>query len=90
LFREAVLTHVSLLQQIQSTLEKKSNHTMPVEFFRDLLDERFAQVEVEQQIETALSWGRYAELFTYAPDTDTLHIHGAGQPETVAETGARG
>src|SRR5580704_2345312 len=75
LFREAVLEHVSLLQQIRAALEKKSDHTMPVEFFRDLLDERFAQVEVDQQIETALNWGRYAELFTYDPEKDTLHLH---------------
>jgi NitT/TauT family transport system ATP-binding protein len=89
LFREAVLAHVSLLQQIQSTLQKKSNHTMPVEFFRDLLDERFAQVEVEQQIETALNWGRYAELFTYDAEDDTVHLHapdhhGEGSPESAS------
>ena len=42
LFREAVLAHVSLLQQIQSALENKSDHTMPLEFFRDMLDEHFA------------------------------------------------
>ena len=89
LFREAVLAHVSLLQQIRSTLEKKSNHTMPVEFFRDLLDERFAQVEVEQQIETALNWGRYAELFTYDAEDDTVHLHspehhGENSPESAS------
>src|SRR5580693_2057510 len=89
LFREAVLAHVSLLQQIQSTLQKKSNHTMPVEFFRDLLDERFAQVEVEQQIETALNWGRYAELFTYDAEDDTVHLHspdhhGENSPESAS------
>src|SRR5271170_7439048 len=88
-FREAVLVHVSLLQQIQSALEKKSNHTMPVEFFRDLLDERFAQVEVEQQIETALNWGRYAELFTYDAEDDTVHLHtpdhrGEASPESAS------
>ena len=88
-FREAVLAHVSLLQQIQSALEKKSNHTMPVEFFRDLLDERFAQVEVEQQIETALNWGRYAELFTYDAEDDTVHLHspehhGENSPESAS------
>jgi NitT/TauT family transport system ATP-binding protein len=75
LFRSAALEHASLLQQMYSTLEKKSNHTMPLEFFRDLLDERFAQVEVDRQIETALLWGRYAEIFTYDPDTDQLHLH---------------
>jgi NitT/TauT family transport system ATP-binding protein len=77
LFRQAALEHASLLQQMYSALEKKSNHTMPLEFFRDLLDERFAQVEVDHQIETALLWGRYAEIFTYNPDTDDLHLHQA-------------
>ena len=89
LFREAVLEHVSLLQQIHSSLHKKSDHSMPLEFFRDLLDERFAQQEVEKQIETALGWGRYAEIFTYDPETDILHLHGAGTPETVADAGTR-
>jgi NitT/TauT family transport system ATP-binding protein len=86
LFREAVLEHVTLLQQIHSALHKRSDHKMPLEFFRDLLDERFAQVEVEQQIETALGWGRYAEIFTYDPDSDTLYLHGAGQTENAAQT----
>lgn len=77
LFRNAALEHASLLQQMYFALEKKSNHTMPLEFFRDLLDERFAQVEVDRQIETALLWGRYAEIFTYDPDADELHLHSA-------------
>jgi NitT/TauT family transport system ATP-binding protein len=75
LFRKAVLENVALLQQMYTSLEKKSDHTMPVEFFRDLLDERFTQVEVEQQIETALNWGRYAELFTYDPEEDSVRLH---------------
>ena len=58
--------------------KRNPNHTMPLEFFRDLLDERFAQGEVEQQIETALNWGRYAEIFTYDPEDDSVHLH---QPE---------
>ncbi len=48
---------------------------MPMEFFRDLLDERFAETEVDQQVDTALNWGRYAELFTYDPEEDTIHLH---------------
>ena len=73
----------------QSALDKKSDHTMPVEFFRDLLDEHFAQMEVEQQIETALNWGRYAELFTYDAEGDTVHLHspehhGENSPESAS------
>jgi NitT/TauT family transport system ATP-binding protein len=85
LFRQAVLENASLLQQMYTALEKKSDHTMPLEFFRDLLDERFTQMEVDQQIETALSWGRYAGLFTYDPERDSLHLH---QPDHRGETSA--
>jgi NitT/TauT family transport system ATP-binding protein len=72
LFREAVLAKVSLLQQIHRMLESKTDHKVSLEFFRDILDEHFSAAEVEQQIETALNWGRYAELFTYDAATDTL------------------
>jgi hypothetical protein len=34
-------------------------------------------VEVDHQIETALLWGRYAEIFTYDPESDELHLHQA-------------
>ena len=78
LFREAALQRVGLLQHIQSALTCKSDHSMPLEFFRDLLDEYFSEEEVKHQIETALDWGRYADIFTYDPETDRLRLHEAG------------
>ena len=69
LFRDAALAHVSLLQQIALRAAQEIRPSMPLEFFRDLLDEKFSQEEVEQQIDTALQWGRYAEIFTYDPET---------------------
>jgi NitT/TauT family transport system ATP-binding protein len=84
LFREA-LTHVPLMQQIVTALENKSDHTMPVEFFRDLLDERLPAHDVEQQIETALNWGRYADIFTYDSANDRLRLILAGEPANSEE-----
>jgi NitT/TauT family transport system ATP-binding protein len=84
LFREA-LTHVPLMQQIVTALENKSDHTMPVEFFRDLLDERLPAHDVEQQIETALNWGRYADLFTYDSASDRLRLILAGEAANSQE-----
>ena len=78
LFREA-LTHVPLMQQIFTALESKSDHTMPLEFFRDLLDERLPAHDVEQQIETALNWGRYADIFTYDSESDRLRLIQPGE-----------
>jgi NitT/TauT family transport system ATP-binding protein len=75
LFREAALAHAALIQQIQSCLQNKSDHAMPLEFFRDVLEEHFPQDEVERQIATALNWGRYGEIFTYDSETDRLLLH---------------
>lgn len=77
LFREAVLANVTLLQQVRRTLENKSDHAMTLEFFRDILDEHFAENEVQAQIDTALNWGRYAEIFTYDPEGDRLLLRPA-------------
>src|SRR5271156_98665 len=84
LFREA-LTHVPLMQQIVKALENKSDHTMPVEFFRDLLDERLPAHDVEQQIETVLNWGRYADIFTYDSASDRLRLILAGEAANSQE-----
>jgi NitT/TauT family transport system ATP-binding protein len=48
LFREAALAHVVLLQQIRSALGKKSDGAIPLEFFRDILDEHLPEEEVER------------------------------------------
>ena len=78
LFREAVLAHVTLLQQVHRTLENKADHSIAVEFFRDVLDEHFPEPEVQSQIDTMLNWGRYAELFSYDPEGDRLTLGAAG------------
>ena len=65
LFRKAALDHVTILKQIDSILKRKSAHSIQDEFFHDILDEYFAEDEVQRQFETAMNWGRYAEIFDY-------------------------
>ncbi len=65
LFRDAAVEHVLLLRQIRRALESKSDHTVPDEFFLDMLDEQFSEEESQKQLETAVAWGRYAELFDF-------------------------
>jgi NitT/TauT family transport system ATP-binding protein len=64
-FREAAVEHVLLLRQITRAIDTKSDHTVPEEFFLDMLDEQFSQEETLRQLETAINWGRYAELFDF-------------------------
>jgi NitT/TauT family transport system ATP-binding protein len=72
LFREALLAHVPVLRQIHSALQAKADGSLPLEFFHDLLDEHFSDAEVRRQLDTAIQWGRYAELFDYDSATERL------------------
>ncbi len=85
LFRDAVLSHVKLIQQIRNALERKSDRAVPLEFFRDVLDEHLSQEDVQRQIDTALNWGRYAEIFTYDSQSDRLLLDEASNAAKSAE-----
>jgi NitT/TauT family transport system ATP-binding protein len=65
IFRQAALANVPLLRQMEQSLKAKANRTLPAEFFQDLLDEHFSEDEARRQLETAIQWGRYAEIFDY-------------------------
>ncbi len=74
IFRKAALANVPLLRQMEQTLRVKSDRTLSEEFFRDLLDEHFSEDESRRQLETAIQWGRYAELFDYDAATGKLTL----------------
>jgi NitT/TauT family transport system ATP-binding protein len=72
LFRQASLDHITILKQIDSILKKKSDHSISDEFFHDILDEHFSEDEVQRQFDTAMNWGRYAEIFDYDRESGRL------------------
>jgi NitT/TauT family transport system ATP-binding protein len=86
LFRQAVLDHVTILKQIDSILKRKSDHSIADEFFHDILDEHFSEDEVQRQFETAMNWGRYAEIFDY--DRERGRLVQTEVPQTEAPVGS--
>jgi NitT/TauT family transport system ATP-binding protein len=74
IFRKAAITNVPLLRQMEQALKSKSDRTLNDEFFRDLLDEHFSEDEARRQLETAIQWGRYAEIFDYDAATGKLTL----------------
>ncbi len=89
LFRQAALEHVTILKQIDSILKRKSDHSIADEFFHDILDEHFAEDEVQRQFETATNWGRYAEIFDYDRAGGRLvQAELPGSPATAAPEGS--
>ena len=92
LFRKAAVDNVLLLRQIVRAIEAKSDRSVPEEFFHDMLDEQFSEDETLRQLETAINWGRYAELFDYDASRrrfiqpEKLHEETEASPSDQVET----
>ncbi|MFQ3648548.1 MAG: nitrate/sulfonate/bicarbonate ABC transporter ATP-binding protein [Anaerolineae bacterium] len=65
IFKQQVLRNAPLVSTIHQTLQEKADHEMRADFFFDILDEYYPEEEVQRQFETAVDWGRYAELYEY-------------------------
>lgn len=80
LFRRALEERPTLVTRIHTALVAKGNHRLSEAFFLDLLEEHFRAVEARRQLETAIEWGRYAELFGFEDDTDEFFLEAPASP----------
>jgi NitT/TauT family transport system ATP-binding protein len=62
------LLGVALIRRIREALEERS--PIGKREFLDTLEEHFSHAEAERQLQTALDWGRYGELFDFDPDSE--------------------
>ncbi|QWL33083.1 nitrate/sulfonate/bicarbonate ABC transporter ATP-binding protein [Rathayibacter toxicus] len=69
LFATVAATDAPLVRTIITALENSNDGALRDDFFRDLLRRRFSAGEAEKQLEIAIDWGRYGELFDYDADT---------------------
>jgi NitT/TauT family transport system ATP-binding protein len=81
LFREQVLVHVPMVATIYQTLQQKDNHEMRADFFLGILEEYYSAKEAMRQFETAVDWGRYAELFAYEANEQRLSLPTNGEAQ---------
>src|SRR6266852_605847 len=82
-FREQALAHVVLLRKILHALEAAPGHTLPEEHFLSILKTHFGTEEAQAQLDTAINWGRYAELFTFQDNRGVFRLE---EPETAETT----
>jgi NitT/TauT family transport system ATP-binding protein len=78
LFRQAVLAHAPIVATMFKTLGEKHDKSMRADFFLDVLDEYYPAHEAQRQFETAVEWGRYAELFEYDAVEERLTLSDGG------------
>jgi NitT/TauT family transport system ATP-binding protein len=63
--RSQLLEKIRLVQQIYRLLEAKRNQRIPEELVLDILENHFSPEEAQRQLNTAIDWGRYAEIYSY-------------------------
>jgi NitT/TauT family transport system ATP-binding protein len=74
MFGAAALAHVPLVRVIHAALQRSERGVLREGFFVDLLRRHFSAGESRAQLETAIDWGRYAELFEYDADRGELML----------------
>ena len=74
ILRERGIAQVSLLQHMVRALEAAPSHRTSADDILAELNAVFAPEEAQRQFETAVAWGRYAELFTYHDTTGELRL----------------
>ncbi|HOC99027.1 MAG TPA: AAA-associated domain-containing protein, partial [Myxococcota bacterium] len=80
-FREAVAGSVVVINQILQALNTATDHSMDEEYFLDVLENHFTEDEAYRQLQTAIDWGRYAELFAYDEQSGVLYLEDPPEEE---------
>ncbi|WP_051792475.1 nitrate/sulfonate/bicarbonate ABC transporter ATP-binding protein [Amycolatopsis jejuensis] len=73
-FAGQVRDRAPLVRTIVNALTASAGGTLRAEFFLDLLRRGFSAADARQQLDTAIDWGRYAELFDYDTDRDRITV----------------
>ena len=91
IFAHLALDKAPLIRTIIKALENSDDGTLRDDFFRDLLHRGYTDAYTEKQLDIAIDWGRYGELFDYDADTGELvlsEIAAALTPHLTAEEGS--
>jgi NitT/TauT family transport system ATP-binding protein len=79
LFATHVAKQAPLVRAIVQALAATEDHTLREGFFLDVLRRGFSAQEARSQLDTAIDWGRYAELYDYDSDDEELTLEPGAQ-----------
>ena len=68
------LQGLPLIAEIRKAVEKGPGHRAARQPFLDRLGEHFSAPEAERQLQTALDWARYGEVFDLDPETEEFFL----------------
>ncbi len=74
MFAEAARSQVPLIATIVRALERSKSKRIGAGFFRDALKRRYNDSYAQAQLDVAVDWGRYSELYTFDADRDEFTL----------------
>ncbi len=85
IFARACLEHAPLVRTIYRSLRGSMDDTLPAGFFTDILRTSFGEEEAGRQLDVAVNWGRYAELYDYDAARSEIIREEQGIGATIAD-----
>ncbi|AJC14934.1 MULTISPECIES: ABC transporter ATP-binding protein [Pandoraea] len=74
LFAEHLLRHVPLAAKIRAVLQERRGQRAPRVRFEQELEDSMSDDLAQETLDTAINWGRYAEIFSYNDHTETFSL----------------
>ncbi|MDR3529112.1 MAG: nitrate/sulfonate/bicarbonate ABC transporter ATP-binding protein [Rhodopila sp.] len=74
IFADALRQHVPLVNMIRQVLDERWNHRASAVRFRDELEDHMSPEYAADTLRTVISWGRYAELFSYDEEAEQFSL----------------
>jgi len=65
-------------------LEAAPRHVLPEEHVQQFLETHFGEQEAQEQLQIAINWGRYAELFAFQEDRGMFRLEEEGDVKPLA------
>jgi NitT/TauT family transport system ATP-binding protein len=75
IFGAQAANRAPLVRTIFRGLMNSADGSLREDFFRDVLNKGFNREQTELQLDRAIDWGRYGELFDYDADTKELSLN---------------
>ncbi len=86
IFRDQARAHVGLIQTILSGIHESPNGRYRWDDAMEELEGYFSAEEAQHQLETAIDWGRYGELFSYDDDDGVFELEAEEYTPPEGET----
>jgi NitT/TauT family transport system ATP-binding protein len=85
IFARACLSHAPLVRAIYRNLRATQDDSLPAGYFTDILRASYGEEDSSRQLDVAVNWGRYAELYDYDAARGQIIREDQGIGATIAD-----